>query len=230
MNPKPYDWLLFDLDNTILDFKKSSIHAFHAIMQENGLERDDSDYALFSSINKQVWEEMESGQINHQELKVRRWDMYAEAKSMNLDSATANARYFQHIRENSFYVDFAKEMLDLTYAHFNLMIITNGLGEVQRPRILNTGLDQYFDHIVISDELGYAKPNTAYFEHCHNLIGGWEKDRVLVIGDTPGSDIKGGNDFGYNTCWYNHSDQLSSEIKPDYEIAHLKELRRILLV
>ena len=230
MEAKPYDWLLFDLDNTILDFKKSSIHAFGAIMDEDGVEHQKEDYSLFSQINKKVWEEMESGQINHQELKVRRWDLYAKSKGLKLDSAQANERYFQHIRENSFFVDFAKELLDLTYSRFNMMIITNGLGEVQRPRILNTKLDNYFNHIVISDELGHAKPHAEYFEHCHELIGGWEKKRVLVIGDTPGSDIKGGNDFGYDTCWYNHSNQVSSDIRADYEITHLTELRRILLV
>lgn len=225
---KAYDWLLFDLDNTVLDWGASSVIAFHKMMEEKGHKSDQNDYLQFREINVQVWKEMEEGLINHQQLKSKRWSMYFDAKNINEDPAKANETYFEHIKDNPVFVESAKEVLKFCRDHFNQMIITNGLSEVQRPRIQKTGLDQYFDHIVISDELGHAKPNKEYFQHCHQLIDFHQKDRVLVIGDNLLSDIKGGKDYGFDTCWYNYYQTVNETSSTDYEIKSLDKLRDVL--
>lgn len=225
---KSYDWILFDLDNTILDFNASSLIAFSKIMERLDVENDPTLVKSFKKFNLQVWAEMEKGLIDHQQLKSKRWSLFFESIQVKEDPVAVNDEYFEYIKANPVFVDHALEIVQSGYKHYNLMIITNGLSEVQRPRLEITGLTDYFQHIVISDELGFAKPHKEYFDHCHTLMNNPDKQRILVVGDTLGSDILGGKSFGYRTCWYNHSNIFNGEIHTDYEIKDLRELGSIL--
>ena len=223
-----YKWLLFDLDNTILDFNASSVIAFNIIIDRLGIPYKPELVKTFKKINLEVWDELEHGLIDHQELKSKRWSLLFKSIGVTEDPHSANNYYFEHIKSNPVYVDHALEMIQQCSDHYKLMLITNGLSEVQRPRLERTGLNKYFQHIVISDELGHAKPHKEYFEHCHELMNAPMKDRVLVIGDTLRSDILGGNNFGYHTCWYNHTNTSETDSGSNFEITDLRELRGIL--
>ncbi|NNK89446.1 MAG: noncanonical pyrimidine nucleotidase, YjjG family [Saprospiraceae bacterium] len=225
---RSYDWLLFDLDNTILDFNASSVIAFNRIMEDLGLEEDPELVRRFKKYNLQVWGEMEKGLIDHQQLKSKRWSLFFNSINIQMDPVEANNIYFELIKSNPVFVDHAFEIIQKGSLSHQLMIITNGLSEVQRPRLEITRLTNYFRHIVISDELGHAKPHKAYFDHCHDLMNAPDKERVLVIGDTLHSDILGGKNFGYHTCWYNYSNNENEGVPTDYEIKDLRELGGIL--
>ncbi|NNF21109.1 MAG: HAD-IA family hydrolase, partial [Saprospiraceae bacterium] len=179
---RSYDWLLFDLDNTILDFNASSVIAFNRIMADLGLEEDPELVRRFKKFNLQVWGEMEKGLIDHQQLKSKRWSLFFNSINIQMDPVEANNIYFELIKSNPVFVDHAFEIIQKGSLSHQLMIITNGLSEVQRPRLEITRLTNYFRHIVISDELGHAKPHKAYFDHCHDLMNAPDKERVLVIG------------------------------------------------
>ena len=98
------------------------------------------------------------------------------------------------------------------------------------PRLRITGLNEFFEHIVISEQLGYSKPSREFFDHCHGLSGSPMHDMVLVIGDTLTSDIGGGLNYGYHTCWYNyHKSENQSEYRPHYEVQSHKEIQQLLL-
>lgn len=60
-------------------------------------------------------------------------------------------------------------------------------------------------------------------------IGPVEKDQVLIVGDSLTSDIRGGNNAGIQTCWYNpdHKERYT-DVKIDYEIADLHEIYDII--
>ena len=226
-----FDWLLFDLDNTILDFGKSSKYAFKMLLQSIDPDLDsDVLYPIYNEINHEVWDKREAGLICHSELKWKRWDLFFKAKNIDSNPHIANDVYFDGIKEYPFYVDHALDMLEDIKPHFNLMMVTNGLSEVQWPRIKAKNLEPHFEHIIISDEIGVAKPQPAFFDHCHDLLGKPEKDRVLVIGDTLKSDILGGNNFGYKTCWYNYyGKENTTGIKPDFKIDTIKDLKNDVL-
>lgn len=223
-----FDWILFDLDNTILDFTASSELAFNLLMKDIGLLPSETDYDTYREINRQVWTMMEAGKLSHDELKTKRWTLYFAERQIQYDPAEANKKYFEYIKINPVFVRYAQELLEELKGNFQLAIITNGLAEVQRPRIEKTGLDKYFAHFVISDELGVAKPNHDYFEYCHQLIQNPPKERVLVVGDTFEADIQGAKNYGYKSCWYNPWFQSEKNRESDYIIRNLKELRLIL--
>ena len=224
-----YDWLLFDLDNTILDFAESSRLAFVSVYDALETDMPLSDvYTIYKEINHKIWKDREAGLISHTELKTKRWKLLCESITVVADPSALNDIYFDEIKKNAHYVEHVEALLPQLAARYKMMIITNGLSEVQWSRIHDKGLERYFEHIVISDEIGCAKPAKQFFDHCADLIGHPQKDRVLVIGDTPMSDIKGGNDYGYDTCWYRHDHLQDDGQQPTYTIDMMSEMRDVL--
>ena len=127
-------------------------------------------------------------------------------------------------------MDGAIPLLNSLKPNYGMAVVTNGLKEVKRPQLSRPEIAHYFKAVIISEEIGVAKPHAGFFEHTFNAIGNPDKSKVLIVGDNLNSDIKGGNNYGIDTCWYNiGSIQNDSAIKPTFEIRHLKELTSILI-
>jgi len=224
-----YTWLYFDLDNTILDFSAASKLAFFDIFKELGFTLNQEDYELYSSINHGVWVEFEKGQLGALELRTKRWKLFAEKRDLDLNPTSVNAAYFAHISRNPIYVPGAKSLLDQLSGKYQLALITNGLAEVQNPRLRLTGLDKVFSPIVISEEIGVAKPTEAFFDYVQEQTGHPLAEEVLVIGDSLNSDIRGGINYGFDTCWYNYyRSENMTEYHATYEITEISALLEIL--
>ena len=110
-----------------------------------------------------------------------------------------------------------------------MVLLTNGLSSVQHPRFRRSSIFHYFDSVVVSEDVGIAKPHSGIFEHTMKTLGHSCKNDVLMIGDNLRSDIQGGVNFGIDTCWYNPNRKKNeSGITPSYEIEHLLQLENIL--
>lgn len=228
---KKYSHIFFDLDNTLFDFTGASKKAFSGVLDYFNIEEKEYTYAIYKRINKKVWQELEEGLITQDELREKRFRLFFEKLKLNIDGNRANSIYLSELVEHSDLLDGALELLTDLKKHYTLFAITNGLKEVQRPRMQKTNTTGYFDHIVVSDEIGFIKPDKIFFDHAFAPIKEeTSKDRVLVIGDSLSSDIKGGNDYGFDTCYFNPK-SLDNEtgIDPKYEVASFEEIRKILI-
>ena len=111
----------------------------------------------------------------------------------------------------------------------NLYIVTNGVASTQQIRIGDSGLQPYFKDIFISELLGSQKPQKEFFDHCFERIPDFDPSLALIIGDSLTSDIKGGNNAGIETCWFNpDGEENNTDAKVDYEIKSLKALYSLL--
>ena len=109
-----------------------------------------------------------------------------------------------------------------------MLIVTNGIADVQRPRFDNSEIKRYFEDIIISDEIGTAKPATDFFDIAFKAMGEPDKKDVMIIGDSLTSDMAGGIKYGIYTCWYNpNNTQSTTNINITYEISELNELLKI---
>lgn len=98
-----------------------------------------------------------------------------------------------------------------------------------KKRLEHTGLVDRFSEVVISELVGKAKPDPSIFEHTLALLGNPDKSKVLMVGDTPASDILGANRFGIDSCWLQHEGKVCPDhIKPTYTVKSLAQLQAIL--
>lgn len=226
---KRYDWLLFDADNTLFDFHQCEGLALRRAMENKGLSFLPQHHDLYREINVQCWREFERRVITKEELRLKRFLLFFEAVDIRTDPAEFGTEYLKHLSTAAFLLDGAIELLQHLQPHFRLALVTNGLREVQRPRLTAGALNPFFEVIIVSDEIGHAKPHRPFFDHTFREIGGPDRKKVLIIGDNLHADIKGGLDYGIDACWFNPEGKAKAEgIQPTYEIRVLEELKRIL--
>lgn len=224
-----YTWVLFDADHTLFDFDRASEEALGEMLRSHGAEWAPDMYADYKRINVQAWREHEDGLISRDTLVYERFRRYYAFRKLTLDPVATQQEYLRRLSVKTYLMEGAAELLDALEGRLGIGYITNGMKEVQRPRLEAIGWVSRFDPIVIGGEVGLSKPELAYFEHVHDRMGRPDPARVLVVGDSLSADIAGARRFGYRTCWYNPDGQPEplSE-RPDHMISHLREVLDIL--
>ncbi len=198
-----YKILIVDFDNTLIDFDIMERKSLEQAFECNGIsftERMINDYAR---INEKMWENFEKGILDKATLKVERFKVLFDKYKVDVSPIKCSEDYLTFMPDNIYFIDGAKELLDYIKDDYTTVLMTNGIAQVQRKKIKNADIGHYFGHIIISDEVGCAKPSREIYEHMANLIGSFDKSQVLAIGDSLGSDIKGGRDYGVDTVWFN---------------------------
>lgn len=227
-----YTEILFDADNTLFDFTASSHLAFNDLLDHFRVNQNREDlYKVYKPINAKVWEKLEAKELDMEGVKTTRWKNFWSEIGLAHDSKLSNDIYLANLVKHCFLLDNTLEVLDYLSAldRVTLHIITNGMKEAQRPRITKLGLDKYFETITVSDEIGFAKPDSRFFNHAFAKILEQSKSKFLVVGDSLYSDIQGGNNYGIDTCWFNPTRKRNdTSIVPSYEIADLTELKEII--
>ena len=89
----------------------------------------------------------------------------------------------------------SEETLRALHDRFGLALITNGLEDVQRPRLERSTIGGCFDAVVISEEVGAAKPDPAIFQRVCNALG-CAPGEVVFVGDSKRCDVDGPRAFG----------------------------------
>lgn len=226
-----YEWLLFDLDNTLLDFDRAAFTAFYETLATFDIVVQPHFYRLYKKVNAKVWYAYENKKITTEALRYKRFELFLKEINSEGQPVQMSETYLSNLVKHSILLDGARELLDDLKPNYNLGIITNGLKEVQRPRLTLTKITNYFEVIIVSDEIGMAKPQFDYFDYTFAQMNRPAKAEVLVIGDSLNSDIQGGINYGLDTCWYNPNKlQNKSSFQPIYEINQLSNLKNYLLI
>lgn len=225
-----YEVIIFDADETLFDFEKSERDAFKNTIPEFGIVYDEN-YHLkeYKEINTAIWKELEDGLITQKKLKVERFKRLSDRLNAGFDAAEFAKSYMKHLSYASFLFDESIDLVKSLHGNYKLAIVTNGLTDVQDRRIRRSTIAEYFEDIIISEEVEAAKPDPKIFEFALKNIKYVDNSRVLMVGDSLTSDIQGGINFGIDTCWFNPKKTLNNmKIKPTYEIYNLMDLKDIL--
>lgn len=224
-----YQWLLFDADGTLFDFDTAETKALATAFREFGYPYDTQTGEIYRRINGEVWRALEQGELTPDALRTIRFERLFTAVNVPGDPIPFSAVYLRHLGQCGDLIAGADALLAQLNGRFRLALITNGLSDVQRPRLAASGLATYFETVTISDEVGAAKPDGRIFDVAFTQMGQPAKSDVLIIGDSLTSDMAGGANYGIDTCWYNPNGKTAeSTLSPTYEIKHLSELTNIL--
>ena len=219
-----FDILLWDVDGTLLDFIAAEKAAVQTLFREFGLgECTDEMVERYSRINKEYWERLERGELSKPEILVRRFaDFFA---SEGLDASKApefNEQYQVRLGDTVVFCDDSYELLSSLRGRVKQYAVSNGTVVAQTRKLRRSGFDRLLDGVFLSEELGYEKPATEFFDRVFAAIGEPDRERVLIVGDSLTSDITGGNRAGIRRCWYNPKGEPNlTAAHADYEIRDL---------
>ena len=231
-----YDILLWDVDGTLMDFKKSEAVALSCTMRDFGFEPTLEKIEDYSRINVSYWKRLELGELTKPQVLVGRFAEFLEKHYLDADPKAFMEKYEYYLSHISFLQDDSLELCkSLKVKGYKQYIVTNGTIDVQKTKLRETGFDQIIDVAFISDEIGVPKPKIEFFETCFEKIFGTSKldemqrKRVLIIGDSLSSDMQGGINAGIDTCWYRNPGEENPEGMPvTYEITDLHQVLDIL--
>ncbi len=222
-----YSWLLFDADGTLFDFDLAEKLALAALLQDLGQPFSDEAHQGYQRINKELWLAFELGKVTQAEIKTRRFETWLESLNVTADIENVSRDYLRYLSQQGPLLDYALETIQALSKKYQMLLLTNGLKEVQRPRFNASVLKPYITDIVVSGEIGFAKPDPRIFEAAFKIMGHPNKRNVLMIGDSLSADIGGGIAYDLDTCWYNPA-RASSSLAITHTIHDLRHLLEIL--
>ena len=225
-----YDVLLFDLDDTLMDFGETERNAFTNVFTTNGFPDGLADYRnTYRAISTVLWEDLEQGRTTLADLKTERFRRLFLEHGLEIDAEVFGQTYLDNLGKEIHLIEGVSEVIE-NLSEARIALLTNGFKDVQHARMSHSGLKNYFEAIFTSEEIGYNKPRPEIFEHVFQAMQLTDKSRVLMIGDSLTSDIQGGNNFGIDTCWYNPERKKNeSSAKPTYEIHHWHEFQQVVM-
>lgn len=224
-----YDTLLFDVDNTLLDFDANEKESFKSMILDKGEEYSEELYETYKKMNHRMWEAVERGEITIDDVLYTRFSKLMNMYRKEVDGIEYENTYRFYLNRGIQEMPNVHEVLSELKKNHRLYVITNGIKETQDSRMNRSGLVKYFEERFISESIGANKPSSEFFDYVKNNIDNFNPSNTLIIGDSLTSDIKGGNLAGIDTCWFCKEGTVNSTgIIPTYEIHALDELFEII--
>jgi len=224
-------YILWDIDKTLLDFDYAEFYSLKECFEKfNVGQLTDERFAIYREINRKYWKVLERQEMDKKEMLENRFIEFFTL--YNIDTSIAfefNEEYQKCIGKYVKFIKNAEETVKEFKDKYKQYAVTNGTLVAQRKKLKKSGLYTLLDDSFISEEIGFDKPNKDFFDVVMEKIGSHNLDEYIIIGDSLTSDIQGGINIGIKTCWFNPNCKENSEnIKPDYEIKDLSEVKMIL--
>ena len=222
-----FEFLLIDLDDTILDFHKAEYIALGKTLESFGLEPSEQVRARYSLINKAHWERLERKELTREQVLVGRFGVLFSEYGITVDPRECARRYEQNLSVGHYFLPGAREALESLSRKYKLYMVSNGTARVQIGRLESADISHFFREIFISQQVGVNKPDKEFFTRCFAQIPDFDPQKAIIVGDSLTSDIQGGINAGIATCWVNPGHKPQT-IPADYEIESLAQLEELL--
>ena len=226
-----FDVILWDMDGTLLDFAAAEAAAVKSLFPEFGLGTcTDGMLARYSAINKTYWERLERGEMTKPQILVGRFAEFFRGEGLDESAAAPfNDAYQLRLGDTIVFRDHSRELVAALRGRVLQYVVSNGTVAAQTKKLRRSGFDRLVDGVFLSEELGWEKPAREFFDRVFQAIGDWDRDRVLIVGDSLTSDIAGGNRAGIRTCWYNPEGLPNTTgARVDFQLRDLGELPALL--
>lgn len=223
--------ILWDIDGTLLDFHAAERESIKTLFKQFDIgECTDEMIQRYSKINRTYWERLERGEVTKPQVLVGRFEDFFASEGIDTSIAPEfNKAYQLSLGDTIVFCDDSYNIVKSLKGRVKQYAVSNGTVVAQTKKLRLSGLGELFDGVYLSEDLGVEKPNVEFFDMVFTDIGPVDKDEVVIVGDSLTSDIRGGNNAGILTCWYNPNKvPCVGEYKIDYEITDLHQIYDIL--
>lgn len=229
-----YNSLFIDLDDTLWDTSANMKASLEEIYESYKLNKWFDSFEHFNSIyhpyNHHLWHQYHHGEIKKEYLTAERFRYPLSQVGVNLqteDAQKMNADFLINTTLKTKLVPDAIELLEHLKPKYKLYILSNGFQEVQYKKIKNSGLNSYFEKVILSDDIGYNKPHQKIYEYALKSTNS-KKDTSLMIGDNFDTDITGARNFKMDQIYFRNGADYTISFEPTYTVDSLLEIKEIL--
>jgi YjjG family noncanonical pyrimidine nucleotidase len=199
---KIYRGFLLDADNTLFDYDRAETEALDETLAQGApaVPRERA-RAAYRDINAGYWKGFEQGTVTLAALKVGRFSDLLKELCVAGDPSRLSDEYLSRLSRKAYFLPHAREVVRALSRRAKVCLVTNGISEVQRGRLALSGIAPCFSAVLISEELGVAKPDTRFFHAACEALR-LPPSELLCIGDAPVADVMGARAAGIDACWY----------------------------
>ena len=227
-----YNYLLFDLDHTLLDFDAAEEVALTRLLEESGVKDVQTYKNFYIPMNKQMWEDLTLKRISKKELVSTRFSRLFAHFDQEVDGREYADFYQELLSQQGQILAGADDLLvNLSQQGYHIFGATNGITRIQEGRMAHSGIETFFEHVFISDKIGFQKPDTSFYTHIAQNISNFDRKKALMIGDSLIADVQGGNNAGIDTVWYNPETKTktnTTKALPTYTVKDYQALSNLL--
>jgi len=233
-----YKDLFIDFDDTLYDTHDNAVIALSETFEAFHLERFFPDpqvfYDAYWLANIDLWTRYSKGEITRDYLIVERFRRpLSEGRGLEVTEAFClemSDKFLEFCSSKPGVVEGAHELMDyLKGKGYRMHMCSNGFHEVQYKKLDASGLRDYFDTIVLSEDAGVNKPSKAFFDYALKMSGATPK-ATLMIGDNLQTDILGALNAGINALLFNRwqADVKECPQVPTFVVDSLRDIMGIL--
>jgi putative hydrolase of the HAD superfamily len=227
--------IFFDLDHTLWDTYKNAKESLKELHHEIKIQEDfnvsfDLFHTTYQKHNDVLWKKYAKHEVSKEEVRINRFKFTLE--ELKIFDNTINEFFASHfvsrtpLKKNL--IEGAIELMDTVKSRYTLSIITNGFKEVQYIKMDESGLRKYFEHIFISEEVGFNKPNPDIFKFAMNKSGASIAENCLMIGDSLEADIHGAISAGMKAIYLSPESKLDTIDENYITVNSLNQIKNIL--
>ena len=220
--------VLFDLDDTLFDHHQGArtalqqVHAAHAAFRATPFEAFERAHAdHLEALHLQVL----SGALDIDAARIERFRrLLVEAGAGAEDAAAAAALYRQSYISARPAVAGAHDLLAALRARVRIAVVSNNLLAEQQQKMSQCGLTPLVDALIVSEDVGFTKPDRRIFAIALERLGLQPEDAVMV-GDSWPADIVGARQAGIAAVWFNPRRLAVPD--PDLKVPELHSLHPV---
>ncbi|MEH1945516.1 MAG: HAD-IA family hydrolase [Nostoc sp.] len=178
---------------------------------------------VFETYNSQYWRQRETFSPN--ELIEMSYQSTLAQLGIQTDKISNLSQSFWQIFNHSAVMEpDVNEVLTVLARSYRLAVITNGFVSAQLPRMQAAGIEHFFEAVVVSEAIGFAKPSPEIFHHALSRLN-LTPAEAIYVGDSLKHDYAGATQVKMDFCYYNRKNQnLPQEAKPKFMISELLNL------
>ncbi|MDQ0216081.1 putative hydrolase of the HAD superfamily [Oikeobacillus pervagus] len=207
-----------------------STFPFYSFTQQIGINPFEGLWGNFGDLHHFRFREMGENISKYQS---EAWKQGLEPFGIKEEAAIQAMDRFKEVRRSSpFVYEETFEVLNTLKDHgYRLLLLTNGAPSLQMEKLAMTPeLPPYFEHIIISGNIGFGKPNPILFDHALRIMD-VSADEAIMVGDNLSTDILGSNRVKMESIWIDHLDgKVVKEAKPTYRVERLKDILNLLSI
>ncbi|KRL21485.1 noncanonical pyrimidine nucleotidase, YjjG family [Lactobacillus sp. UMNPBX6] len=225
-----YQQIIFDVDDTIIDFAATEDFALHSLFNVHHWQLTPELQRQYHAYNQGLWRELEQGEITYEELSEMTFhDFIKEHFGLEIDGQKMMNEYRSYFGEAHQLLPGVEDTLKFAKKQgYKLTVLSNGEKFMQNHRLELAGVKKYFDLIVTSEEAHYSKPNVHAFDYFFSRTEIGPNDTVF-FGDGLQSDILGAERYGFDSIWYNHRHRKNTlNLHPKFEVENYPEFVKLM--